>query len=86
MLTDGRTDRHHQSMSRNCFAIRPKKEQYTICMNMYDKQVNYNNNKNTHGSGRVLCNGARWQSLWVSDVWLKLDGYRGQTTQPVSQK
>ena len=51
MLTDGRTDGHHQSISRNCFAIQPKKEQYSICMNMYDKEVNCNNNKNTHGSG-----------------------------------
>ena len=24
MLTDGQTDRHHQSISQNCFAIRPK--------------------------------------------------------------
>ena len=26
MLTDRQTDGHHQSISRNCFAIRPKKD------------------------------------------------------------
>ena len=28
--TDGRTDGHHQSISRNCFAIRPKIVKFKI--------------------------------------------------------